>query len=70
VPYLTYRHSNKLGLQKLAAADLHTRTLNNFKEVLQQYQEIASCIESLKLFLERESKYYNEKTDHKDNLDS
>jgi len=70
VPYLTYRHSNKLGLQKLAATDLHTRTLNNFKEVLWQHQEIESCIESLKLFLGHESKHYDEKADHKDNLDS
>ena len=70
MPYLTYRHSNKLGLQKLAAADLCTRTLNNFKEVLRQHQEIESRIESLKSFLGRESKHYDEKADHKDNLDS
>jgi len=70
VPYLTYRHSNKLGLQKLAAADLRTRTLNNFKEVLWQHQEIESRIESLKSFLGHESKHYDEKADHKDNLDS
>ena len=70
MPYLTYRNSNKLGLQKLAAEDLRTRTLNNFKEVLRQRQEIESRIESLKLFLARESEHYDGKADSEDNLDS
>ena len=70
MPYLTYRNSNKLGPQKLAAGDLYTRTLNNFKEVLQQHQEIESHIESLKSFLERESKHYDGKADSEGNLDS
>jgi len=70
VSYLIYKPFNQPGLQRLAGADLHTRTLNNFKEVLQQHQEIKSHIESLKLFLEHESQHYDEIADRGANLDS
>jgi len=70
VSHLIYKPFNQPGLQRLAGADLCTRTLNNFKEVLWQRQEIESHIESLKLFLEHESQHYDKIADCGANLDS
>ena len=68
--YLIYKPFNQPGLQRLAGADLRTRTLNNFKEVLRQRQEIESRVEALKLSLEHASQHYDEIADRGANLDS
>ncbi len=69
MPYSLYSPSNQLGLQRLASADLRARTINNFKEVSHQHEEIENCAESLKLFLEGKYDRYIEEADHLDNLD-
>ena len=62
------RSSNRPGLQRLAGAELHARTINNLKEASRQRQQIENRIEVLKVFLENESQHCNEKADG--NLDS
>ena len=57
-------------MQRLVSAELRARTIKNFKEVLQQQQDIERCIEFLKLYLEDESQCCDEKADCLENLDS
>lgn len=54
MPCFAYEPSNQLALQRLAGADIRARTINNFKEVLQQRQAIESRVEAVKLFMEVE----------------
>jgi hypothetical protein len=56
-------------MQRIADAELHSKIIASFKEVLQQRQEIESHIGSLKSFLENESQCYDKKADHLDHLD-
>jgi hypothetical protein len=49
-----YRLSNKLWLQRLASAELRTRTIENFKEMLRLRQGIERCVDRLKSSLEEE----------------
>jgi hypothetical protein len=58
-----HRSSNRPGLQRLAGAELHARTINNLKEASRQRQEIENRIEVLKVFLEDESQRCDEKAD-------
>jgi len=60
--------SNQPELQRLASADLRTRTINKFKEVSRQCQEIEECVESFKSRLEDWSQRCIEEADRLDNL--
>ena len=68
MPYIIFGPSNQPGLQRLAGAELCTRTIINLKEARQQHQEIENHFDQLKLFLKNESQCYNEKADYIDNL--
>ena len=59
-----------MKMQRLVSAELHPRTIKNFKEVLQQQQDIERRIEFLKLYLKDESQCCDEKADRLENLDS
>ena len=63
-----HRPSNQPGLQRLAGAELRARIVNNFKEASRQHAEIESRIDSLKSFLEEESRRSNGIVDCIDNL--
>ena len=65
----TYRPSNQPGFQRIAGADLRSKTITSFKEVLRQRREIESRIGSLKSFLENESQCCEEEADRLDHLD-
>jgi hypothetical protein len=65
-----HRPPGKLGLQRLAGADLRARTIRNFREMLQQVQEIQRRTTMLKLFLEDEIQLCDEKAGSLDNIDS
>jgi hypothetical protein len=60
----------KPGLQRLAGAELRSRTIKNFKETLQQVKEIESRVEIFKSFLEDEIQRSDEKAGQVDNIDS
>ncbi len=61
-----YGPSNWPGPQRLASAELCTRTIRNFKEVMQQHQEIEMRIDMIVLFLEEEAQCCNEEADRLD----
>ena len=69
MPSFTCRPSNQPGLQRIAGADLRSKTMASFKEVLLQRRKIESRIESLKSFLENESQCCEEEADRVDHLD-
>ena len=69
MPRFTYKPSNQPGLQRIAGAELRTKTIANFKEGLRQRREIESLIGSLRSFLENESQCCNEEADRLDHLD-
>jgi hypothetical protein len=61
-----YGPSNRPGPQRLAGAELHAKTLNNFKEAMRQQQEIEMHMDKIALFLEEESQRCNEEADRLD----
>ena len=65
-----YRPFNKPMAKRLATAELRSKIISNFKEVLHQCQEIKSRIESLKLFLEVDYQHCIGEADHMDGLDA
>jgi hypothetical protein len=62
------RFSNKLWLQRLVNAELRTKTIGNFKELLRQRQEIESRIDILKSSLEKEFTLCDETADRLDDV--
>ena len=62
------RFSNKLWLQRLVNAELCTKTIGNFKELLRQHQEIESRIDILKSSLEKEFTLCDETADRLDDV--
>lgn len=56
--------------QRLAGAELRSKIISKFKEVLRQRQEIESRIESLKLFLEIDYQRCIEEAERMDDLDA
>ena len=69
MPCFTHRPSNQPGLQRIASAELRSKTITSFKEVMRQRQEIESRIGSLKSFLENEFQRCDEEADRLDHLD-
>jgi len=65
-----HRPPGKLRLQRLAGAELRARTIKNFREMLQQVQEIQRRTNMLKLFLEDEIRRCDEKAGSLDDIDS
>jgi hypothetical protein len=70
VPPFIYRPFNKPIAKRLATTELHSKIRSNFKEVLHHHQEIKSCIELLKLFLEVDYQCCIEEADCMDSLDA
>jgi hypothetical protein len=64
------RPPGKLGLQRLAGAELRARTIKNFKEMLLQVQESQRYTMILKSFVEDEIQLGDEKVGSLDNIES
>ena len=70
MPRSIYRPFNKPTAKRLATAELRSKIISNFKEVLRQRLEIESHIESLKSFLEVDYQRCIEEADRMDDLDA
>ena len=70
MPCFIRRPPSKLGIQRLAGAELRARTIKNFREMLPQVQESQRRTKMLKSFLEDEIQLCDEKAGSLNNIES